>query len=61
MAHVLKVSTQDGSVGLLGFESQQDVYSFTYDETWQAREGAFPLSPHVPPVEIGEGGISPES
>ena len=48
MAHVLKVSTQDGSVGLLGFESQQDVYSFTYDETWRAREAAFPLSPHIP-------------
>jgi len=48
MAHVLKVSTQDGSVGLLGFESQQDIYSFTYDETWRAREAAFPLSPHIP-------------
>ena len=48
MAHVLNVSTQDGSVGQLGFESQQDIYSFTYDETWQAREVAFPLSPHIP-------------
>ncbi|CAN7494861.1 HipA domain-containing protein [Caballeronia sp. LjRoot34] len=48
MAHVLNVSTQDGSVGLLGFESQQDIYSFTYDETWQAREAAFALSPHIP-------------
>jgi serine/threonine-protein kinase HipA len=48
MAHVLNVSTQDGSVGQLGFESQQDIYSFTYDETWQTRETAFALSPHIP-------------
>jgi serine/threonine-protein kinase HipA len=48
MAHVLNVSTQDGPVGQLGFESQQDIYSFTYDENWQAREAAFPLSPHIP-------------
>jgi serine/threonine-protein kinase HipA len=48
MAHVLNVSTQDGPVGQLGFESQQDVYSFKYDEAWQARDAAFPLSPHIP-------------
>jgi serine/threonine-protein kinase HipA len=48
MAHVLNVSTQDGWVGQIGFESQQDIYSFTYDEHWQAKEAAFPLSPHIP-------------
>ena len=48
MVHVLSVSTQDGPVGQLGFESHQDVYSFKYDEAWQAREAAFPLSPHIP-------------
>jgi len=47
MAHVLKVTTQDGPVGHVGFDSMDERFSFAYDDTWRVREDAFPLSPHI--------------
>lgn len=48
MAHTLQVTTQGDTVGHLGFDALQDQYSFRYAAAWQARRGAFPLSPHIP-------------
>lgn len=46
--HVLHVQTQGIPVGELSFESEQDRYRFAYTASWQQRNDAFPLSPHIP-------------
>ncbi|WP_109484159.1 HipA domain-containing protein [Paraburkholderia sp. C35] len=48
MPNALYVATQEGAVGRLDFDAQQNLYRFTYDADWPARREAFPLSPHIP-------------
>ncbi|KWF25093.1 HipA domain-containing protein [Burkholderia pseudomultivorans] len=48
MAHALRISTGGVPVGRLTFDAGRDEYGFSYDPSWQARDDAFPLSPHIP-------------
>ncbi|WP_233808950.1 HipA domain-containing protein [Paraburkholderia sp. HP33-1] len=48
MEHRLLVATNTERVGHIGFDAAQDQYTFNYTQAWPGREGAFPLSPHIP-------------
>ncbi|WP_316154585.1 HipA domain-containing protein [Cupriavidus sp. BIC8F] len=48
MQHVLYVWAHGEPVGQLAFEPMQDQYTFAYHPDWQARDGAYSLSPHIP-------------
>ncbi|MFP3564025.1 HipA domain-containing protein [Paraburkholderia sp. SIMBA_030] len=48
MEHRLLVATNTEHVGHIGFDAAQDQYTFHYAQAWPGREGAFPLSPHIP-------------
>lgn len=44
----LEVYLGDQLAGHLGFDSGTQAFSFDYDPSWEARRGAFALSPHLP-------------
>ncbi|KND59858.1 Protein hipA [Candidatus Burkholderia verschuerenii] len=48
MEHILQVATQGALVGRVGFDSNDERFTFHYDDAWRARDDSYPLSPHIP-------------
>ncbi|MBE0594345.1 MAG: HipA domain-containing protein [Gemmatimonadales bacterium] len=46
--HALDVWDADTRIGLLGWDSVSDTFSFAYSSAWLGSDSAYPISPHFP-------------
>jgi serine/threonine-protein kinase HipA len=45
--HRMAVSAGVSRIGTVGFDSQEEAFSFEYDAKWRARGDSFSISPHI--------------